>query len=68
MKLYLFPVDGITKSITWRILYRYNHNWFNAYNLNWVTIKLQKNILKTFGIYVMILKGFANVTWQLVQA
>ncbi|KAG2589259.1 hypothetical protein PVAP13_5NG246381 [Panicum virgatum] len=44
-----------------------NHNWFNAYNLHWVTTKLQKNILKTFEIYVMILKGFANGTWRLIQ-
>ncbi|XP_021311059.1 jmjC domain-containing protein 4 isoform X2 [Sorghum bicolor] len=45
-----------------------NHNWFNAYNLHWVTTKLQKNILKTFEIYVMILKDFVNGTWQLIQA
>ena len=31
------------------------------------TTKLQKNILKTFEIYVMILKGFANGTWRLIQ-
>lgn len=45
-----------------------NHNWFNAYNLHWVITKLQKNILKTFEIYVMILKDFVNGTWQLIQA
>ena len=31
------------------------------------TTKLQKNILKTFEKYVMILKGFANGTWRLIQ-
>jgi hypothetical protein len=31
------------------------------------TTKLQKNILKTFEIYVMILKDFVNGTWQLIQ-
>jgi hypothetical protein len=31
------------------------------------TIKLQKNILKTFEIYVMILRGFVNATWQQIQ-
>lgn len=31
------------------------------------TTRLQKNILKTFEIYVMILRGFANETWQLIQ-
>lgn len=31
------------------------------------TTKLQKNILKTFEIYVMILKDFVNGIWQLIQ-
>ncbi|TVU34048.1 hypothetical protein EJB05_15873, partial [Eragrostis curvula] len=44
-----------------------NHNWFNAYNLHWVTTKLQKNILKTFEIYVMIFRGFVNATLQPIQ-